>query len=142
MKSPIKLAIATLALVVALPLSRAQETGTPPPPPPPPAGEHEAHPKGPRGENIKFLTEKLALTQDQQTKVKAILEDERKAGAAVRGDAALDKDAKRAKMMEIRKSHREQIRAVLTPEQQKKLDELKEEHGHGPGPGAPKEPKE
>jgi len=142
MKSPIKLAIAVLALVVAIPVSRAQEAGTPPPPPPSPAGEHEGHHKGPRAENLKFLTEKLSLTPDQQAKVKVIIEDEKKAGAAVRGDAALDKDAKRAKMMEIRKSHREQIRAVLTPEQQKKLDELKEERGHGPGPDAPKEPKE
>jgi len=143
MKSPIKLAIATLALVLAIPVSRAQEAGTPPPPPPPPpAGEHEGHHKGPRAENLKFLTEKLSLTQDQQAKIKVIIEDEKKAGAVVRKDAALEKDAKWAKIAEIRKSHREQIRALLTPEQQKKLDELKEEHGHGPGPEAPKEPKE
>ena len=141
MKSPIKFAIAALAIGLAIPASRAQDTATTPPPPP--AGEHEGHHKGPRGDGLKFFTEKLGLTQDQQAKIKPILEDEKKSLDALHDDTTVAKDAKRAKFVEIRKTHREQIRALLTPEQQKKLDTLKEEHGRGPGgPGEPKEPKE
>ena len=136
MNSPIKYTIAALILGLALPGVRAQDTTTPPPPPP--AGEHEGHHKGPHGDTLKFFTEKLGLTPDQQTKIKPILEDEKKALDALHTDASVAKDAKREKFMEIRKAHREQIRALLTPEQQKKLDELKE----GRGPGGPKEPKE
>ena len=145
MKSPIKFTIAALALGLAIPAARAQDAGTPPPPPPPPAGEHGAMHKerGPRGDGLKFFTEKLGLTQDQQAKIKPILADQKKALDTLGDDASIEKGAKRAKSMEIRKAHREQIRALLTPEQQKKLDELKEEHGRGPGgPGEPKEPKE
>ena len=141
MKSPIKFTIAALALGLAIPASRAQDTNTPPPPPP--SAEHEGHHRGPRGDGLKFFTEKLGLTQDQQAKIKPILEDERKSLDALHDDSSLAKEAKRAKFVEIRKTHREQIRALLTPEQQKKLDELREERGRGPGgPAEPKEPKE
>jgi len=137
MKSPIKFAIAALALGVVLPSSRAQDAGTPPPPPP--AGEHEGRRAGPRGDQLKFYTEKLNLTPDQQAKVKPILEDQKKALEALREDASVDRDAKRAKFQEIDKAHRDQIRALLTPEQQAKLDAIKEGPG---GPGGPRKPKE
>ena len=133
MKNPIKYTIAALTLGLALPGVRAQTTNTSPPPPAP-SSEHEEHHKGPRGENLKHLTEKLSLTQDQQTKIKPIIEDEKKSLDALRDDTTVAKDAKRAKFTEIRKTHREQIRALLTPEQLKKYDGLKEERGPG-GPG-------
>jgi Spy/CpxP family protein refolding chaperone len=84
-----------------------------------------------------MLAEKLNLTDDQKAKLKPIIEDEMKAMHAVREDKSLDRKAKWGKIEEIRKAHREQIRALLTPEQQKKLDELKEEHG--PRPGGPEQ---
>jgi len=52
----------------------------------------------------------------------------------LRADTTLDKDAKWAKTAEIFKSHQAQIRALLTPEQQKIFDELKPMRGPG-GPG-------
>lgn len=145
MKSPIKLTVAALALGLAIPSSRAQDTGTPPPPPPP-AGEHGGDHKGPRGDRFKMLCEKLGLTEDQKAKLKPILEDERKAMGALREDNSLDRPTRRAKMQEIRKAHGEQIRALLTPDQQKTFDELRKEHSHGPGgpsgPEAPEAPKQ
>lgn len=137
-----KLPLIAVALALAFPSVRADDNTCPPPPPP--SGEHGPEHKGGQHPRLKFLAEKLGLTEDQKTKIKAILEDEMKAGRAIHEDKALDKKAKWAKMEENRKTHREQIRAVLTPEQQKKFDELKEEHGHqpgGPGKPAPDAPK-
>jgi Spy/CpxP family protein refolding chaperone len=134
MKNPIKFAIAALALGLAIPAARAQDTGTPPPPPP--AGEHEGHHKGPRGDLLKFYTEKLSLTVDQQAKVKPIVDDQKKALEALHNDATVDKDAKWTKSQEIVKAHHDQIRPLLTPEQQTKFDALKD------GPGGPRKPKE
>jgi Spy/CpxP family protein refolding chaperone len=140
MKSPIKFTIAALSLGLAVASTQAQDAGAPPPPPGEHGGPHEGMRKGPRGDRLKMLAEKLGLTEDQKAKIKPIVEDEMQAGKAVRDDASLSKEAKQEKMEEIRKTHRAQIRALLTPEQQAKLDELKEEMGRGPG--GPRKPKE
>lgn len=129
----LKLTLLAAAIALAAPISYADDNT---PPPPPPQGEHGPdHKGGHHGDRFKFLCEKLGLTDDQKAKVKPIVLDEMKAIKAVREDKSLDHKAKGPKIEEIRKSHREQIRALLTPEQQKKLDELKEEYG--PRPGGP-----
>lgn len=48
-------------------------------------------------------------------------------------DDSLSRDDKRAKLMEIRKTTHDQIRAALTPDQQKQFDALKP-HGNRPPP--------
>ena len=135
MKSMLKLPLVAVALSLAAPFTFAQDQDAPPPPP---AGERGGQFKGgPGGDRLKMLSDKLGLTEEQKTKVKAILEDEMQKGKALREDKSLDRDAAHAKMQEIRKTHREQIRAVLTPEQQKKFDEMKEDRG----PGGPRKEK-
>lgn len=62
--------------------------------------------------------EPLALTAAQKTKIEAILA---KSAAAV---AALPQDERRTKGGEIRQASNKEIRAVLTPDQQKKFDAL------------------
>jgi Spy/CpxP family protein refolding chaperone len=135
MKSMIKLPLVAVAFAMAIPFTQAQDTGTPPPPPP--AGEHvggrEGPGKGPRGDSLKFLTEKLSLTPEQQAKIKPITDDQKKALDAVRADTSLERDARRIKAAEIIKAHMEQIKPLLTPEQLKKFEEMKDEFGHGPG---------
>jgi len=134
MKSMFKLPFVAVAFAMAIPFTtQAQDAATPPPPPPPAGEKHEGHPKGPHGDRFKMLVEKLALTPDQQAKIKPILEDEKKAIKAVMDDTTLDREAKRPKFEEIRKAHREQIKPLLTPAQLKQLEEMKEERG----PGAP-----
>lgn len=139
MKSMIKLPLVAVAFAMAIPFTQAQDAGTPPPPPP--AGEHGpnhgAPSKGMRGDRFKMLAEKLALTPEQQVKIKPIIEDEAKALKAVMDDASLDREAKRPKMDEIRKAHREQFLPLLTPEQVKKLDGMKENRA----PGGPRKEK-
>jgi Spy/CpxP family protein refolding chaperone len=75
----------------------------------------------------------LGLTSDQEAKWKVITEQEKPVLEAIHSDASLSKEAKRAKMLETNKSFGDQRRAVLTPEQQKKFDEMRAKmREHGP----------
>ena len=124
------LSVIALAAIAAAPALRADDTTTQTTPA---AGaEH----KGPHGDRLKELTEKLALTDDQVAKIKPILADEAQAMKALRADTTIEKKDKRAKMMEIRKSHADQILAILTPDQQAKFKAMMD-HRKG-GPDAPK----
>ena len=87
------------------------------------------------GERLKTLTEKLGLSEEQQGKIKAIFEKNAPKAKELREDAALSQEDKRAKLMELRKGEAEEIRAVLTPEQQEKMKALRKE---GKGPNAAK----
>lgn len=73
---------------------------------------------------LDMLTKKLNLTADQQTQIKAIDEDAMKQMMTLRNDTSLPQDDRRSKMMDIRKSSSDKIRAVLTDEQKPKYDEL------------------
>jgi Spy/CpxP family protein refolding chaperone len=84
-----------------------------------PAANRPAH------DMLQQLSEKLNLTEEQKTKVKAILADEATEIKAVHADTALTTEQKAAKVKEIRDSSREKINALLTPEQQKKFAEMK-----------------
>jgi HlyD family secretion protein len=67
------------------------------------------------------LVRDLALTAEQQTKLDAILEEARQAVAAARTQAGDDK-AGGPQRRRGRAEVREKIRAILTPEQQKRFD--------------------
>ncbi len=84
---------------------------------------------------MEFLTEKLNLTADQQTKIKAIWKQSAEQGKAMRDDPAnkdLSREERRAKREAMMKANHDQVRAVLTPEQQAIFDKLPAE-----GPGRP-----
>ncbi len=123
------LSVFALAAVAASPVLRADDA-----PPTPPPGTPPAH-KGAHGDRLKELSEKLALTDDQKAKIKPILMDEMQAMKALRDDTTLEKKDKHAKMMDIHKSHAEQILAILTPDQQAKFKAMQEHHK---APDAPK----
>ncbi|MEI8089894.1 MAG: hypothetical protein WCG63_09915 [Opitutaceae bacterium] len=67
----------------------------------------------------KMLTEKLKLSAEQQEKLAAIRQTEAEQLKEVRGD--------RTKMADVLKNGREQVRAILTPDQQKEFDAIKPE---------------
>jgi len=77
--------------------------------------------------HLQMLTEKLNLTDEQRTKLKPILQDQANQLKAVRDDTSLSPDQKTAKMKAIHASFHDQVNAVLTPEQQAKLKEMKHE---------------
>ena len=76
---------------------------------------------------LKMLTEKLDLTEDQQAKLKPILEDESTQMKTLHDDTSLAPEDKRAKMKELHESSTEKINAVLTPDQQSKWKQMKQE---------------
>jgi len=87
---------------------------------------------------LEMLTKRLDLTADQQTKVKAIDEDTVKQMMAFRNDTSLSQDDRRSKMMDIRKSSQDKIRAILTDDQKTKYDallaEMRDRMRQGPPP--------
>lgn len=71
------------------------------------------------------LTKALTLTDDQQAKIKPILADESakiRAGKGKKGATAPSADDTKAKNKIIRDDANKQIRALLTPDQQKIFD--------------------
>ena len=70
---------------------------------------------------LQHLTDKLNLTSDQQTKVQPIVD------AAKPQIAAIHKDAMQ-KMKTVMDSTLSQIRPLLNPDQQKKLDDIQKAH--------------
>ena len=78
-------------------------------------------------QHLQMLSEKLNLTDDQKAKLKPIFEDEMQQMKAVRDDSSLSQEQKRAKMKSIHESFHDKINAVLTPEQQAKFKQLRQE---------------
>ncbi|MEO7599524.1 MAG: Spy/CpxP family protein refolding chaperone [Opitutus sp.] len=102
----------------------------------PPAGAPSAqHPRMQemRERRLKKLDEKLSLTADQKAKINAIWDKAEGDARAARHDAASTaKDEMRTKRREGLKAVRQEVRAVLTPEQQKTFDTMPEDR---PGRG-------
>ena len=128
-------------LLLATPALRADEPAAPPPPPPGDQPKHEHRERGPGGgpgAMWERAAKELGLTAEQQAKWKDIAEQERAAVKPIMDDTSLSREDRRAKMMEANKPFGDQRRAVLTPEQQTKFDELRAkmaEHGpRGPKP--------
>ena len=63
---------------------------------------------------------------DQQDKAKPIIDKHVADLEAVKNDATLDKAAKRAKFVELRKQYVTDINGILTPDQQKKWEASRE----------------
>jgi Spy/CpxP family protein refolding chaperone len=94
------------------------------------------------GNRLEMITGKLNLTEAQVAAIKPIFAAEANDIKAVWQDNSLSKEQKQSKIADIRKSSREKINALLTPEQQTKFAELKgpaegtTHHSEmGPGPG-------
>jgi len=76
---------------------------------------------GGRGRVVERLTEGLSLTPDQQAKVQPIINQAQPQIAAIHREAM-------QKMKAVVENTASQIRPLLTPEQQKKLDDNQKAH--------------
>jgi Spy/CpxP family protein refolding chaperone len=81
--------------------------------------------RGPRTpeERIAAMKESLKLTDDQVAKLKPIFAKNAEKTKAIREDQSLSQEDRRAKMQELFKSLDEELKPVLTPEQQAKYKE-------------------
>ncbi|MEI6946931.1 hypothetical protein V9K67_06985 [Paraflavisolibacter sp. H34] len=73
------------------------------------------------------LPEELGLSADQKQKVAAIHQQYRPRMEALRNDASLSQDQKRSKLEDLRKQQQEQVKKVLTAEQNQKMENLRKQ---------------
>jgi periplasmic protein CpxP/Spy len=73
---------------------------------------------------MKDLTTKLNLTADQQSRVRAILDEHHQQAKATMDDQSLSKEDKHAKMKSMHDSVHSKVREVLTDEQKPKFDAM------------------
>jgi protein CpxP len=78
-------------------------------------------------DQLKHLSAKLNLSDDQQAKLKPILEDQRKQMEQIHNDTSLSREDQFSKMRELRQNSDTQIKSVLNEEQQKNFDKMREE---------------
>jgi Spy/CpxP family protein refolding chaperone len=126
---PTKLRWLTVALVVVLTTGVLLVGQNPPPQTPQQGHEAMGAAANKTDAHLQMLTEKLNLTDEQRTKLKPILQDQSQQQQAVHDDTSLSPEQKTAKIKAIHASFRAQISAVLTPEQQAKLQEMKQQGG-------------
>jgi Spy/CpxP family protein refolding chaperone len=76
-------------------------------------------------EHLAKMTSCLGLSDEQQEKIKPILDEQYKQKQAVRADKKLTRDQRQAKMQELRVQLHDQVKPILTPEQLKQFDAQK-----------------
>ena len=77
--------------------------------------------------HLKVLTEKLALTSDQQTKIKPILQELHDATQKLEQDESMSREERMGKVRASREKADKKIREILNDEQKKKLDQLEQQ---------------
>ena len=125
----------SLALALSGGLAFAQQQDAAPTPT---AKHHHAH--NPQREAAK-LSKKLNLSSDQTAKLEPILADRDNKIAALKNDTTISAVAMKQQMKAIHQQTREQLAAILTPDQMAQLRSMHHGHGHGeqqqPAPATP-----
>lgn len=85
------------------------------------------------GKWMQEIGEKLNLTADQKTAIKSIFTTSASEVKAIRQDKSLSTEQKQAKIKTLRQNVKEQIKAILTPQQQTQLAQLRKQAGHKRG---------
>jgi Spy/CpxP family protein refolding chaperone len=88
-------------------------------------------------QKLQMMTSQLNLTTDQQAKIKPILESESQQMQALHQDSSLSREDRMSKMQQIRQGTNEQIKPILTSDQQQKFSEMMSHQGRGGPHGAP-----
>ena len=77
--------------------------------------------------HLKVLTEKLALTGDQQTKIRPILQELHDATQKLVQDKSMSREERLENVRAWREKADKKIRKILNDDQKKKLDQLEQE---------------
>jgi periplasmic protein CpxP/Spy len=77
-------------------------------------------------DQVKRMTKQLSLNDDQQQKLKPILEDQRQQMQQLRNDSSISQDEKFSKMRDMHEKASSQIKGLLNEDQQKKFDEIQQ----------------
>ena len=106
------------ALLLATNLAFAQQPGAPPSP---------GGAASPAVQRLQQMAQQLNLSESQKDKILPILMREAPKAKAIKEDPTLPKNEKVARLMEIRNSTDDSIRPILTPDQQMKFDQIRQE---------------
>jgi Spy/CpxP family protein refolding chaperone len=99
--------------------------------------------KGGRGmaaRRMRFMARELNLTDAQKAQLKPMFQQQRAQMQALKADTSLTQDQKREKLQQLRADGRKQFLAVLTPEQQQKLRDLRSRHEQRKSGETPSQP--
>jgi periplasmic protein CpxP/Spy len=117
--------VLTILVLLAAGLTFAQTSQESPAPTPDKHGG--MHTGESADQHLQVLSEKLSLTDDQKATLKPILQDQMQQMKAVREDSSLSQEQKRTKLKSIHEALHDQINAVLTPDQQAKFKQMRQE---------------
>ena len=95
--------------------------------------DHRKAAKDNMQERRKAVKEQLALTQAQQEKIKGLNQEFRTKRKALHGNTTLDESKRKEEIKALAQQHRKDLRQVLTPEQQQKLQALRKEQRNRAG---------
>ncbi len=133
-------ALALGAVLAAAPLFAQENTTTPPATNDQTTtqsmGRHGHMRKADPAKRLEWMSKKLNLTDEQKTKLQPIFQDEFQQMKAVREDTSLSREQKRDKMKQIHETFHPQVMAVLTPDQQQKLEQMRANRQARRGKGA------
>ncbi len=88
-------------------------------------------------DHLARMTKQLKLTDEQQAKIKPILEEQHQKMMDLRQDTSMSRADRFAKFREVRQESMEKIKPILNPDQQKKWEEIQQkrrERRRGPMP--------
>ena len=125
MKTSSRLITAFAILTAALILSEA-----------PLAGQEEGQRQRRRpqaGRQTQRLADELGVTEEQREQLRQIGRTQSEAVRAIRQDDSLSNEEKRAKVRELNQARQDQVRDMLTPDQQQKFYELRQRRREGAG---------
>lgn len=88
-------------------------------------------------QRLQRMTQALDLTEDQQQKIRPILENESTQMQSLRSDTSLSQEDRMAKMKQMRETTSSQINPILNPDQQKKYAEMMSHMRRGGGQAPP-----
>ena len=80
------------------------------------------------GGKLKRLANELGLTDAQKAQLRPIILRAHQQAQAIKVDTNLIPEARKIKMHELGRSTRQQIQAILTPEQREKLKAIRQAH--------------
>ena len=97
------------------------------------AGAPAAHKMPSPEQRLQHMTKMLNLNDEQQQKIKPLLEDESQQMQSLRSDTTMSHEDRMAKMQQIRQKTDDQIKGVLNPDQQQKWQDMQNRHMQGGG---------
>lgn len=81
-------------------------------------------------ERMEKMKAKLGLSEDQSAKLKQVREDAKEKMKSIRANQSLSPEEKKEQVITVFKKQRDDMKSILTPEQLKKMEGLRQAHHH------------